>query len=225
MKQIFISGDTHGDIDIKKFTTKNFPHNNIDRSDIVIICGDFGGVWYGNKKDNYILKWWENKPWTTVFIDGNHENFETLYSYPIEEWCGGKIHKICPHVYHLMRGEIFNINGNTFFTMGGATSHDKWCRKDRVSWWEEEIPTVKEMEYGLNNLEKHGNNIDYIIAHSIPTSNLLEVSTHCEKDCITDYWDIIKTTVKYKKFFSGHYHKDKEISDNIRLIYNDIIKV
>ena len=29
-----------------------------------------------------------------------------------------------PHALHLMRGQIFGIDGLTWFTMGGAASHD-----------------------------------------------------------------------------------------------------
>ena len=35
---------------------------------------------------------------------------------------GGKVHRIRPHVLHLMRGQVFDIEGHTFFTMGGVKS-------------------------------------------------------------------------------------------------------
>ena len=57
-------------------------------------------------------------------MDGKHENFTRLYNYPVEEWYGGKVHKIRDSVLHLMRGEIFNIDNKNFFTFGGAKSHD-----------------------------------------------------------------------------------------------------
>ena len=48
-----------------------------------------------------------------LFIDGNHENFDKLNSYPVETWCGGKVHKIRNNVIHLMCGEVYCIEGNT----------------------------------------------------------------------------------------------------------------
>ena len=54
--------------------------------------------------------------------------------------------------------------------MGGATSHDKWCRKEHISWWKEEVPSAKMMEHGLDNLEKNNNKVDYILTHCAPTS-------------------------------------------------------
>ena len=70
------------------------------------------------------MDWLDCKSFTTLFVDGNHENFDRLYEYPVEEWHGGKVHKIRPSVIHLMRGQIFEIEGKSIFTFGGASSHD-----------------------------------------------------------------------------------------------------
>lgn len=47
-----------------------------------------------------------------------------LNEMPIEYWNGGKIHRVRPSVIHLMRGQVFNLQGKMFFTFGGASSHD-----------------------------------------------------------------------------------------------------
>lgn len=59
-----------------------------------------------------------------AFVSGNHENYDALVKYPIENWHGGRVQPIRPHVLHLMRGQVFELAGRTFFTMGGAASHD-----------------------------------------------------------------------------------------------------
>ena len=123
---IYITGDCHSDF--TRFSTKKFPvQKDMTKNDYVIICGDFGGVWnymYENTSEKYWLDWLNDKNFTTLFVDGNHENFTRLYEYPIKQWCGGKVHKIRDSVFHLMRGEIYNIDGKKFFTFGGASSHD-----------------------------------------------------------------------------------------------------
>lgn len=127
---IFITGDTHGGF--QRFSVDNFPQQKqMDRDDYVIITGDFGGVWDDSPKEAYWLKRLEEKPFTTLFADGNHENFDRLNEFPVQQWHGGKVHCIRPHILHLMRGQIFEINGITFFTMGGASSHDI---QDGVPW-------------------------------------------------------------------------------------------
>ena len=55
----------------------------------------------------------------------------------------------------LERGEIFNINNQTFFCFGAARSVDKIYRKEGISWWSEEQASREEYENGVNNLEKY----------------------------------------------------------------------
>ena len=97
------------------------------KDDYVIICGDFGGVWNRfeeNKYEKHWMDWLEKHPFTTLFCEGNHENFDRLYNYPVEKWNGGNVHKIRPSVIHLMRGQVFQLCGKKFFVFGGAKSHD-----------------------------------------------------------------------------------------------------
>ena len=108
---IYITGDCHREY--RRFNTQNFPEQKeMTKEDYVIVCGDFGGVWSFEKEDKeekHLLDWLEEKPFTTLYVDGNHENFDRLYGYPIENWQGGKVHKIRPSVLHLMRGQDFEI--------------------------------------------------------------------------------------------------------------------
>ena len=125
MNQIFITGDIHSDP--RRFSVKSFPaQKNMDKSDVVIITGDFGLIWKESETgyENYWLEWLNNKPFTTLFVDGNHENFDRLLSYPTAQKFGGLVHEIRSSVFHLMRGEIYEINGSKIFTFGGAQSHD-----------------------------------------------------------------------------------------------------
>ena len=120
---VYVTGDTHGGF--QRLGMKYFPEQKkMNREDMVIIAGDFGGLWGGTPAEKYWLDWLEDKPFTTAFLDGNHENFAMLNALPERLWHGGRIHEVRPHVLHLMRGQVFDIEGYTFFTMGGASSHD-----------------------------------------------------------------------------------------------------
>ena len=61
----------------------------IAKDDYVIVCGDFGGVWTFEEESNRekeTLNWLNNKNFTTLFVDGNHENYTRLYNdYLVEE--------------------------------------------------------------------------------------------------------------------------------------------
>ena len=94
MSRIFITGDTHGSYDIQKLARKNFPEGKtLTKDDYVIICGDFGCVWGGELagSDRWWQNWLDEQPWTTLWVDGNHENHDLLKTYPIENWNGGLV--------------------------------------------------------------------------------------------------------------------------------------
>ena len=123
---IYITGDTHSDF--SRFTKENFQiQSEMTKDDYIIICGSFGGVWTfeeESSREKERLDWLDNKNFTTLFVDGNHESYTRLYNYPIEERKGGKVHKIRDSVLHLMRGEIFDIDNKKIFAFGGDKSHD-----------------------------------------------------------------------------------------------------
>ncbi|EJO5347005.1 metallophosphoesterase [Clostridium botulinum] len=228
---IYITGDTHFPNDIEKLNELNFPEcKNLTKDDYVIICGDFGAIWNNSKQELYWRELLQNKPWTTLFIDGNHENFDLLYQFPVEEWHGGKVHKINNSIYHLMRGQVFNINGLKFWTMGGATSTDKENRIKNISWWEEEIPNQIEMAEGLANLEKHNNEVDYIITHTCSSSTLKKINQifgfeSKPEENLNKYLEIIEEKVKFRKWYFGHFHEDIEIDEKHTLVFEKIIKI
>ena len=225
---IFITGDLHGSLDIHKLSNSNFKTiDNISRSDYLIICGDFGLIWDNSKEDKYWLKWLDEKPWTTLWIDGNHENFDMLKEYPEENWHGGRIQKITENIFHLCRGYVFEIEGRKIFSFGGAESHDKEYRKLGRSIWKEELPSEKEIELGRKSLNAVDWNVDIVITHSL--SN--HIQSHLFKgmnysyNLLTDFFDELDSKLNYNMWFSGHYHLDKQYDMKHFLIYLNIIKL
>ena len=118
---IFITGDTHGDFS-RLLPAAFHEQRDLTKEDYLIICGDFGGVWDGGDAEQQWLDWLETRSFTTLFVSGNHENYDLLRNYPISQWHGGLVQAIRPSVLHLMRGQLYNICGKRIFTMGGASS-------------------------------------------------------------------------------------------------------
>lgn len=80
---IFITGDVHGDF--SQFKKEIFYEQaELTKNDHVIITGDFGGVWDGSPNEQRQLDWLEDRPFTTLFVSGNHENFDMLAELPQE---------------------------------------------------------------------------------------------------------------------------------------------
>ena len=146
---IYITGDTHGDH--IRFIENNMGDDEWTEKDYLIVCGDFGFVFLNNDSEKEFLDFLEKKPYTICFCDGNHENFPAIFSYPKELWNGGYVHRIRNNVLHLMRGQVFQIDGKKIFTMGGAYSIDRYVRKLNFSYWKEELPNNQEYHEASKN--------------------------------------------------------------------------
>lgn len=246
---VYITGDTHADF--RRFSTKSFQdQKEMTRDDIVIICGDFG-LWNGGNEEEWWLKWLSRKRFTIAFVDGNHSNFDRLYSdeFPIVDFHGGKAHKIKTNVYHLMRGEVFEFDGKKFWCFGGAQSHDikdgildlydygsakefydtikqwslagKMFRINHVSWWKEELPSEEEMEHGRQTLAENGNKVDYIISHC-PPQIVATLMGFKTPDILTQYFNEVATNTEFKRWIFGHLHQNKYIMSQYQCIYERI---
>lgn len=231
---IYLTGDTHGGIDIRKLLDKEF-EKKVTSQDFLIICGDFGFIWNykrEKRKEKKWLDWFDSQKYTTLFVDGNHECFPRLNAYPTKIWNGGKVHVIRDKVFHLMRGQVFEIEGNRIFTMGGATSHDRGPvvgdTKSVIgkSWWPEEIPSQEEMNEGLQNLKKYGNKVDYIVTHCLSSSDQIFLKGNIfAKDVLTEYHQYIKENVKFIHWYGGHYHMNVDLPGNTSEIFNRILEL
>lgn len=248
---IYVTGDIHGDP--RRFSADDFPAGReLTKEDYVIICGDFGLVWFfdgESKNEKYWLDWLESRPWTTLFVDGNHENFWRIDEYPEIDWHGGKVHMIRPSVLHLKRGEIFEICNKKIFTFGGARSHDisdgildpvmdsdlirEWERDYNKlfrilgrSWWPQEMPVEEEMQYGCENLARHDWKVDYIFSHDCAASTKALIGNGFYKsDELNKYLENIRQKCDFKIWFFGHLHEDRIINNKEMLIYERILRI
>lgn len=226
---IYVTGDTHGSNDHWKLVRFAEEHPELTKNDYVVVAGDFGGVWYRPDLERD-LDIYSRFPFTTLFVDGNHENFDILNEYPVEMWNGGKVHKIREDIIHLMRGQVFEIDGITIFTFGGATSIDKINRIEHISWWREELPNYAELDEAFVNLEKHNFEVDYIITHSCDERALYYPplrTKYYQMECFPDNSMLsnFEERVKYKHWYFGHYHLDGDLTDNKTVLYQEIRRI
>ena len=222
---IYVTGDIHSGFDIHKLSSKELRSAGlrIKKDDYVIVCGDFGLVWDNKPEERYWRKWLDEKPWTTLFVDGNHENFELLNTYPVEEWHGGRIHRISEKIVHLMRGNVFSLEGASFFTFGGAASHDKEWRLPGLSWWPEELPSDEELRQANDVLMQCNNQVDYIISHCAPSLIQGRLNPTYKTDRLTEYFEYVRETVKFRRWYFGHYHEDVDFDDGFSCLLDRVL--
>ena len=246
---IFITGDTHGDYD--RFAPEVFPGQAaLTKEDYVIICGDFG-LWHDFPNERAHLDWLDGLPFTTLFIDGNHENYDRLNAFPVENWHGGKIHRIRPSILHLMRGQMFDLGGKRFFTLGGAACHDVQdgildpeapdyyervnmldlmgrhrCRVIGKSWWAAELPSDAEYQTARETLDRCGWQADYIITHCAPSAinNKMREGDY-PPNRLTDFLEDMRQRCTFDFWFFGHYHSNASIGGQHICLYEQIIEL
>lgn len=119
LKMIYVTGDTHGN----QYKWIEQIDTVLNAEDTILVCGDFGiGFWNGRYwSEEMFFDYLSEQKYTILFVDGNHENFEKLNSYPEDMWSGGRVHKSRNNVIHLIRGETYCIEDNLFFVMGVGT--------------------------------------------------------------------------------------------------------
>lgn len=226
---IYLTGDIHRDI-FERFNELNYPIiKDIKEEDYLIVLGDFGVIWYGDERDDYLLDWLEKEPYTILFVEGNHSHVPRICKYPLEIWKNGQIHRIRKNIIHLMRGQVFNIENKKFFTFGGGNSIDKRYRIPGLTWWEEEMPNLEEKNEGLIELQQNNYKVDYILTHECSKRIFNKLNKKMKLYPIVDdlkiYLDYIHDKTTFKKWFFGHYHENITIENKYYLLYNKIIKL
>jgi len=223
---IYITGDTHGDI--SRFTCIHQQYG-LTANDMLIVSGDFGCIFGLPVRDKEKLDALANLPFSILFLDGNHECFPKIYTYPEEIWNGGRVHRIRPNVLHLMRGQVFDIDGLSIFTMGGGYSIDKLYRVPGISWWADEMPTEAEYAKAQENLKKHGNAVDILISHAAPDSAMEyfmqtgQIShRYMQEIQLNLFLEEVRQTVRHRQYYFGHMHVDQQISEKMTALYYDV---
>ena len=222
---LYVTGDTHGDYE--RFTSSKI--KKLKKGDILFICGDFGFIWDGSKKEEKLLKKIGKQKFTVCFIDGTHENFALLKEYEATEFYGGVAQHITGNLYHLMRGQVYDFDGTTVFTMGGGESPDIDIRSDGNSWSGDEIPTEADLLEGAKNLKVRGNKVDIIITHEPPMKIKgflkLKDKEPVRVTGLNTYFEELGAACEYTRWFFGSMHIDKFISSSHIAVFQNVVNV
>ena len=225
---IYITGDLHGEYDFDKLPAFAAEHPELTKQDSVIVAGDFGI--YDETAIRYGLKRHEALPFTLLFVDGNHEHFAALNALPVEHRFGGKVHRLKDNVFHLMRGQVYEIEGKTFFTFGGATSDDRHLRVEGEDWFPEELPSDADIVEANANLARVGYRVNYIVTHSCDERTLYyplirnarsSFAVHPE-NAILSYFE---EAVRYDHWYFGHFHIDGEPTATKIALYERVLRI
>jgi len=224
MSRLFVTGDTHGGLDMSKLSTYKFNCAGLTKDDILVIMGDVGLIWADSATERFWQKWLNDKPWTTFCVLGNHENYDRIEELPTTVFGGQECWKVNDSIYYAKTGLIYELCGKKCLVINGADSTDvfingKRQRSPHISWWEQERITPEQAQFAIDNVKKIGGTVDFIFSH---TGGIEVCNFFGYKPWPSDIelQKVLDTTI-YQAHYCGHYHTDR-ITPTCRILYQDI---
>lgn len=224
---VFLTGDTHGQFDrIHDLCQKQ----EVQKENTLIILGDVGLNYYGDKRDVRNKEHLSEMPITFFCIHGNHEMRPSpSLGYELREYHGGQVwvEPAFPNFVFAVDGEVYEFGGHACIVIGGAYSVDKHYRLARGwGWWEDEQPSEEIKAKVERALADRNWKIDIVLSHTCPvryepTEAFLPVIDQSTVDKSTEHWlGEIESRLSYERWYCGHYHIEKKI-DKLRFMFND----
>lgn len=224
---IYITGDIHGEVFRIAEAVARF---NIGSEDTIVLLGDVGMNYYGNKRGDGHRKKRLNKLGVPMFcIHGNHEMRPgTIPTYREMEWNGGAVYveDDYPNLLFAKDGEVYDLNGRKTIVIGGAYSVDKWYRLQcDLNWFPDEQPSEEIKAKVEQKLHELGWKVDAVLTHTcperyIPREAFLSGVDQATVDNTTEQWlDTIAERLDYHAWFCGHWHINKRI-DKMHFLFD-----
>lgn len=216
---IYLISDPHGGESMEGFL--RYLEISTD-SDLLIILGDLGVCFEDTEENRHFTEWFLSLDKKIAVVEGNHENHGFINSFPSDTWCGGEVHRLSDTIVHLKRGNIYDIEGKTFFVMGGCKSSAKW--KEMGLWFDGEEPTEEELSLAYSNLSKYNNRVDYVLTHKYVNYKEVEKDKYptLSLEGLTKYID---ENVTFGHWYSGHWHICKAVDELHTFVYDEPIQV
>lgn len=222
---VFFTGDIHGnDRNITRFVNRINPK----RSDTIVLLGDVGANYYGDRKDTRLKERLNSLGVQLLCIHGNHEMRPTnVPGYHEIEWNSGNvwIQDEYPNLLFAKDGEIYDIEGLRYLVIGGAYSVDKYYRQLLgYSWWPDEQPSDKIKARVEEQIKSK--DFDIILSHTCPfkyepVEMFISGVDQSKVDDSTERWlDAIEDSVDYLAWFCGHWHTNKRI-DKMHFLFDE----
>lgn len=211
---IYLLSDIHGD---RNFKGLEDYISKADDNDLLIILGDVGLSFEKTEENRIFTDFFLSIKKNIAIVDGNHENFDYLKSFPEEDWCGGRVHRLSDNIVHLMRGNAFEIQGNSFFVFGGCKSSEGWHKIGL--YYPGEEPESKELSLAYETIKENEFKFDFILTHKYeqPPPD----ATFCPS--LGELEKYIEDNVSYKHWYSGHNHEHSEPDEKHTVVYDELI--
>lgn len=214
---IYLTGDFHGDK--RRFHAKAV--RRLKKGDTLIICGDFGFIWDGSKREKRLLARIGGLRYNVLFVEGAHDNLTLLGEYPTEQWNGGLTHTISGNLRHLVRGERFVLEDTSILAMGGGHPSDDLPPDGDAP--NGTLPSTEEIVAICSKMQEYNWATDIVVSHRAPT-NIDACITHRMSDVslLTALLDTVQQKVKFRTWCFGSYHQNRPVPPFYHSLYDEL---
>ena len=230
MRNVYITGDTHGDLyNVIQFCEKN--STTID--DVLIILGDTGFNYYLNYKDERLKHEASKLPITLFCVRGNHEERpENIESYKMKSFADGSVYYETeyPNILFAEDGGMYDFNGKRCLCIGGAYSVDKNYRlMCGWHWFEQEQLSIDEQEVIISEIyELSDRHFNYVFTHTCPysvrpTHLFLSGIDQSSVDNSMEHFleDVADHMITFDRWYFGHFH-DEWSTGKYQMVFKEI---
>ena len=191
---LYLTGDTHGD-NLARLSYGRWPVlRELGADDVLVILGDTGLMWPGFEGEaSFTMRELACKPFTIVFLLGNHDNYDWAETLPEVDVLGGRMRQVVidgvtyPNRYVVDSWTVADLGGLHCLLCAHAESHDidhlydeddkegilaakrrhEWFRVAHKSWWPQEALDVSAFDaYMEGHSDEH---FDAVLTHDAPS--------------------------------------------------------
>lgn len=235
--RIFVRGDTHGVFDFLPYFCQD---NQTDRSDILVILGDAGILYWGanSAREQSLKQYISEQPITLFCVRGNHEDRPSdraELTYIGSKSTLGDAYYVDPNysnILYAVDGGEYSIYGKRILTIGGAYSVDKYYRLSIGYKWVQNEELSKDERAEIFNKVK-GNRYDLVFTHTCPSlympTDLFLPSI--DQDTVSKdmerFLSEVQNNIKFSHWYFGHYHADRSniYDTNFTMLFNEVEQI
>ena len=232
LKNVLITGDTHGQVELRLASIRdNMPEYKPEET-TVIILGDVSLNYYLNKTDQKHKRQVSEYGYTIYCVRGNHEARPSDVpgmKLVNDDFVDGPvwIEDTFPLIRYFTDWGIYNIQGRKTLIIGGAYSVDKYVRLERgLHWFENEQLSIEEKTSCFNTVKN--NSFDLVLTHTCPlkwqpTDLFLGCVNQSTVDNSMEVWlNDISENIDFSIWLFGHYHGDRIERPGVEMFFYEI---
>lgn len=232
---LYLTGDTHGE-NVERFSfKKNKGLKTLTKDDIFVVLGDTAIGWpdSGNYT-KYTMEQLKCKPFTIIFVFGNHDNYDWAETLPQVDVFGGTMRQIVvddvvyENRYIVDSWTVADLSGYHCLLCAHAKSHDiqhlyreddyegiamakkrgEWFRVAHKTWWPQEELDTEAIEPFIQ--EHENERFDAILTHDCPGMFCHiagpDGGMRLKPTSQEDYFDSWRERLSYEVWVHGHLH-------------------